>query len=354
MKSHKGYAEGRYGQIHYQVSGTGKPLVLVHQSPTDLVQFSSVMEPLARAGIQAIAVDLPGFGGSDCPDQPPAIADYAHIVPSVLDALGIAQASVLGHHTGAIVVTEAALQFPQRISSVVLNGPLPMTDEERAGWRQVLAREKDWNLRWDGSHVSEQWEFRRQAQAEWTDLEAFHRNFVHGLAAGRLVWYAHDAVMTYRHEEAMDRLTQPCLILANTGDAIYGFSQRARESYPQFQYAELTGGTQQPLYPFGVQPRRCARIADELDEAPQSQNTNYPGQPGAILNQHIDEMPKPHQVVIALHGFPVRGEGVPVLVALALLDEKAALNAPAVARSQVTALVNIVPRQGPGRYPGMA
>ena len=243
MQIRKGYADGRFGQIHYQVAGTGHPLVLLHQSPTDMVQFSRVMQPLAAAGIQAIAVDLPGFGSSDGPGEPPAIADYAHLVPAVLDALGLRTASVLGHHTGAIVVTEAALQFPERISRVVLNGPLPMTDEERAGWRQVLAREKEWNLRWDGSHLAEQWAFRRQAQAEWSDLEAFHANFVHGLLAGRLVWYAHDAVMTYRHEEAMDRLTQPCLILANTGDAIYGFSQRAQLRYPHFQYAELQGGT---------------------------------------------------------------------------------------------------------------
>ena len=110
-------------------------------------------------------------------------------------------------------------------------------------WRQVLAREKDWNLRWDGSHLTELWNVRFNAQPKWTDLDAFHANFIHGLLAGRTVWYAHDAVMTYKHEEAMDRLKQPCLILANTGDAIYGFSQRARERYPQFGYAELQGGT---------------------------------------------------------------------------------------------------------------
>jgi pimeloyl-ACP methyl ester carboxylesterase len=243
LKIRKAYCDGRFGQIHYAVCGDGKPLVLSHQSPTDIVQFARVMEPLARRGIQAIAIDLPGFGSSDAPDHPPTIAEYAHIVPAVLDALGIRQAGVLGHHTGAIIVTEAALQYPERIDKVILNGPLPMTDEERAGWRQRLAREKQWQLRWDGSHLTELWNARFRAQPKWEDLEAFHANFIHGLLAGRTVWYAHDAVMTYRHEEAMSRLTQPCLILANTGDAIYGFSQRAKERYPHFAYAELQGGT---------------------------------------------------------------------------------------------------------------
>lgn len=239
----KAYADGPFGQIHYAVCGEGVPLLLVHQSPTDMVQFARVMPLLAAAGIRAIAVDIPGFGTSDVPDHPPTIAEYAAIVPAVLDALGLATASVLGHHTGAIIVTEAALQFPGRVDKVVLHGPLPMSDEERAFWRQLLSKEKEWNLRWDGSHLAEQWQVRFGAQPAWTDLEAFHANFVHGLTAGRTVWYAHDAVMQYRHEEALARLTHPTLVLANTGDAIYGYSVRAKESWPRFAYAELAGGT---------------------------------------------------------------------------------------------------------------
>jgi pimeloyl-ACP methyl ester carboxylesterase len=243
MKITRGYANGQWGQVHYTQCGEGTPAVLVHQSPTDSVQFARVLQPLARRGLRAIAVDIPGFGGSDVPDHPPSIAEYAHIVPAVLEALGIARASVVGHHTGAVLVTEAALQFPARIDKVVLHGPLPMSAAERAQWRAMLAREKEWNLRWDGSHIAELWQFRFGAQAEWTDIEAFHANFVHGLLAGRTVWYAHDAVMSYAHEEALARLAQPTLILANTGDAIYGYSQRAREMFPHFAYRELAGGT---------------------------------------------------------------------------------------------------------------
>lgn len=239
----KGYADGQWGQVHYTQCGDGIPVVLLHQSPTDSVQFARVMRPLARLGLRAIAVDIPGFGGSDTPDHPPAIAEYAHIVPAVLDALRISKASVVGHHTGAVMVTEAALQFPGRVDKVVLHGPLPMSDEERAQWRQMLAREKEWNPRWDGSHIAELWQFRHGAQSAWTDIEAFHANFIHGLLAGRTVWYAHDAVMTYAHEKAMEKLQHPTLILANTGDAIYGYSQKARQLYPQFAYTELPGGT---------------------------------------------------------------------------------------------------------------
>jgi len=243
MKTIKGYADGPFGQLHYQTCGDGVPVIMVHQSPDSMVQFVPVMEPLARAGVQAIAVDIPGYGMSDVPDHPPTIGEYAALLPAILDHFGFDQASVLGHHTGAIIVTEAALLYPDRVDKVILNGPLPLTAEERAYFKGSLAAEKDWAPRWDGSHLTEQWEFRKGAQAQWHDLAAFHTHFIHGQLAGCTVWYAHEAVMDYHHEDALPKIAHPCLVLANTGDAIYAQSQRAMEIRPDFSYAELEGGT---------------------------------------------------------------------------------------------------------------
>ena len=243
MKTIKGYADGPFGQLHYQVCGTGIPVIMVHQSPDSMVQFAPVMQPLAAAGIQAIAVDIPGCGMSTVPDHPPSIAEYAAMVPAIFDHFGFDKANVLGHHTGAIIVTEAALQYPDRIDKVILNGPLPLTDEERAYFKGVMAAEKEWAPRWDGSHLTEQWEFRKGAQEEWNDLAAFHTHFIHGQLAGDTVWYAHEAVMNYHHEDAIPKIQHPCLILANTGDAIYAQSLRTKEMRPDFAYAELEGGT---------------------------------------------------------------------------------------------------------------
>ena len=239
----KGYADGPFGQLHFMTSGAGTPLVMIHQSPDSMVQFAPVMDILADAGIRAIAVDIPGYGMSDVPDHPPTIAEYAGMVPAVLDHFKLATAHLLGHHTGALIATEAALQFPERVDKLILNGPLPLTDEERAYFKEMMAAEKTWRPKWDGSHLLEQWNFRKNAQAEWLDLQAFHTHFVHGLLAGDTVWYAHDAVMDYHHEEAIPRIQHDCLVLANTGDAIYAQSQRAMEMRPDFAYAELQGGT---------------------------------------------------------------------------------------------------------------
>ena len=243
MRPTRAYTNGNFGQIHYCTLGEGPPLVLMHQSPTSMVQFDRVWSLLADRGRQIIGIDLPGFGGSDGPEDVPVIGDYAHIVPAVLDELGLAKVDILGHHTGAIVATETILQYPERFNRFIINGPLPLTEEERAFFKQHLAQEKEWAPKEDGSHLSTQWQFRVAAQPGWTDLDAIHRHVVAGAAAWPNAWYAHDAVMAYDHGEALMRLQLPCMMLSNTGDSIHEIALRTREMRPDFAYVEMTGGT---------------------------------------------------------------------------------------------------------------
>lgn len=243
MRPTRAYTDGHFGQIHYCTLGKGKPLVLLHQSPTSMVQFQPVWQLLADQGLQVIGIDLPGYGGSDGPAEVPTILDYAHMVPAVLDTLGIERADLLGHHTGAIVATEVALQYPDRINRIILNGPLPLTADERAYFKQHLAVEREWHPRPDGSHLSEQWQFRIAAQPGWTDLEAIHRHVVQGAAAWPDAWFAHAAVMAYDHGAAIRKLGCPGLIFSNTGDSIHAIAVRACEIRPDFDYIEMAGGT---------------------------------------------------------------------------------------------------------------
>jgi haloalkane dehalogenase len=243
MKSTKAYTDGKFGQIHYLTCGAGMPLVLLHQSPTSMRQFDAVVEPLVAAGFQVITIDMPGYGGSTAPDHVPEIADYAHMVPAVLDALSIDKAELLGHHTGAIVATEVVLQYPDRVNRLILNGPLPLTPEERAFFKAHLAQEKEWGPQEDGSHLVAQWNFRIAAQPGWTNLEAIHRNVVEGMAAGPNAWFAHDAVMAYDHGEAITKIQHPCLVLSNSGDSIHHLAERCMEMRPDFSWSEMEGGT---------------------------------------------------------------------------------------------------------------
>ena len=122
MKRRKGYADGPFGQIHYQEAGSGAALLLLHQSPSSSEMFEAAYQPLAERGIRAIGVDTPGFGQSHVPDEQPWIPDYANAIRSVIDHLELERTAVLGHHTGASIAAELAVMEPERVTRVVLNG----------------------------------------------------------------------------------------------------------------------------------------------------------------------------------------------------------------------------------------
>ena len=87
ISSRKGYIDSIFGQLHFHVTGEGKPLILCHQSPSSLEMFSKAFEPLARSGIQVIAVDTPGYGQSDAPTTQPSIHDYSLCVLDLIEFL---------------------------------------------------------------------------------------------------------------------------------------------------------------------------------------------------------------------------------------------------------------------------
>ena len=80
------------------------------------------MPALARTHT-TIAVDLPGFGGSEPPPGEVSIPGYARFVRSFLDGLGIARASIVGSSMGGLIAADAAATHAERVTRLVLVGP---------------------------------------------------------------------------------------------------------------------------------------------------------------------------------------------------------------------------------------
>ncbi len=75
-------------------------------------------------------IDMPGFDHSDVPSRRYSIEDFSKAIVDVLDSAGIAQADILGDHTGSMVAVDMAGSYPQRVKKMVLDG-LPYWDSER-------------------------------------------------------------------------------------------------------------------------------------------------------------------------------------------------------------------------------
>jgi 4,5:9,10-diseco-3-hydroxy-5,9,17-trioxoandrosta-1(10),2-diene-4-oate hydrolase len=77
--------------------------------------------PLAHQGLRVIAYDQPGFGLSDDPPDW-ALGFRTAFILQLMDALGLAQASLIGHSQAGAMAVDLALSHPDRVSRVVVLG----------------------------------------------------------------------------------------------------------------------------------------------------------------------------------------------------------------------------------------
>lgn len=239
----RGYVDGPFGQIHYRRLGAGRPLVLLHQAAMDSRQFDAVYAPLAARGFDVIGIDLPGFGNSDCPAFPPRVEDLARAVLAAIAALGLERPSLAGHHTGAMVATEVALDPSAHVDRLILNGPMPLNDEERATFfAGKHLDEKALVPQPGGLHFTAFTAIRERLVAGTLPTERISDFVIQALGAQAPFWYGHNAGFLYRHEDSLLRLECPTLILTNTGDQIYGHALRAHALRPDMDLAVLEGG----------------------------------------------------------------------------------------------------------------
>jgi pimeloyl-ACP methyl ester carboxylesterase len=112
-------------RIHYQDAGNedAPAIILIHGFISSTLIWSDVFLPLAAAGFRVIALDLPGYGYSDKPvDGRYTIDSQAYAVVSLMNRLEIDEATIIGASYGAAVAATIALDYPERVSSLVLIG----------------------------------------------------------------------------------------------------------------------------------------------------------------------------------------------------------------------------------------
>jgi pimeloyl-ACP methyl ester carboxylesterase len=211
--SRRFFCDTAMGQVHCVESGSGDgvPLILLHQTPRSVDEFKEVL-PLLAKHRRTIAVDNPGYGGSDPVEGQPTVADYARSVIAVLDALKVDTAVFVGHHTGAIVSIELAAAFPERVDRVVLSGPV-YTDA--LGRAELSKWFKQWTVQKDGSHLKERWD----RFFQWIPDPALVQRIVLDLwRAGETSEQGHFAVALYRMEDRINLVKCPALLIYSQRD----------------------------------------------------------------------------------------------------------------------------------------
>jgi pimeloyl-ACP methyl ester carboxylesterase len=155
--------------IEYEVTGEGRPVILLHGFPDSGRVWRHQVPALAAAGFRVIVPDLRGYGRSDKPGDVAAYGMGALLadVIGVLDHAGADRAHVVGHDWGAAVAWALATFYPQRVDHLAALSVGHPSAFAAAGLAQ---REKSWYmLLFQFEGVAERW----LSDNEWANFRAW-------------------------------------------------------------------------------------------------------------------------------------------------------------------------------------
>lgn len=112
----------------------GRPVILLHGIGGGRALWRGTVTALAAAGFDAIALDLPGYGGSGSA-APGGIAAMAAAVLALMDELELPRAALVGHSMGGMVAQELAAVAPQRLTALVLACTSPAFGKPGGDWQ---------------------------------------------------------------------------------------------------------------------------------------------------------------------------------------------------------------------------
>ena len=125
--------------LAYRELGSGPPVLLLHGWPTSSFLWRNVMPPIARAN-RVVALDLPGFGGSDKPQGARYNFEFfERAIDGFLEQLGIDAVAIAGHDLGGPIATHWALDRQDRVTKFALLNTLVYPEFSEAVFEFVKA-----------------------------------------------------------------------------------------------------------------------------------------------------------------------------------------------------------------------
>ncbi len=141
MRAMDKFAFTHMGRIHYLEAGSGPVLMLMHSNGASAHEYEFVVDQLAEK-YRVIAWDMPGQGDSDNPPRFYSAHDYADSIVALMDALGVAKASVAGSSVGGSIAIALGARHAARMERVfIVEYPVRNEKVWSEGWART---EKMW------------------------------------------------------------------------------------------------------------------------------------------------------------------------------------------------------------------
>lgn len=121
-------------EIHYISRGNGPLIVFLHAIGLDALWWEPFLKHF-ESDFCVVAIDLRGHGQSSVARQPISLQDHASDVAGVIESLG-SDAHVVGVSMGGMVAQYLAIQYPEKVLSLVLFSTMATLSKEA---RQAVA-----------------------------------------------------------------------------------------------------------------------------------------------------------------------------------------------------------------------
>jgi len=242
----KTYIDGRFGQMHLRLAGDTalpkRPLMCFHLSPVSGIIYETWIDAMGRDRL-ALAPDTPGYGMSDAPKTPPAIADYAAAMGDVADALKISEFDVMGYHTGSKIAVEIARQRPGQVKHLILMSAPIYTEDDLKHQRVVNSIPE---VDAEGAFLVEAWKLLVQYQDKRATLKDTMKQFPDHLRGGDKRGWGHRAAFSYTYPETIPDVSAPILVF-NPEDDLFAYTKRITPYLKNGRVKALPGWSHQLL-----------------------------------------------------------------------------------------------------------
>lgn len=244
----KGRLESRFYnlqgvRVHTRVSVDPVPddaptVVLVH----GMVVASPYMMPTAERlapFCRVFVPDLPGYGDSDKPRRLLDLPELTEALVVWLEAAGVRKAAFLGNSLGCQIIVDLAVRYPQRVESLILQGPT--TDPKaRTAWQQVARWLSDAPLEPPGQ-----------------GLNVVRDHFKAGF---RRSVFTFKQLLTDQLEKKLPRVEAPTLVVRGSRDPIVPqrWAEQATRLLPRGELRVVPGGSHTLTY---AAPLELARVS---------------------------------------------------------------------------------------------
>lgn len=213
-------------RLHYQRSGMGEPVVLIHGLSASSRWWARNVDALAGR-FTVYVIDLLGFGHSRG-RQRFVLAEAAALLARWMEAVGIDQAHIVGHSMGGFIAAHLAAEYPEKVRRLVLvDAAVPLPRQRRRLHITHLGREM-----------------------RYTPLRFLPLLATDAVRAGpRTVWGAFNQLLAADIERELGNIQAPVLLIWGEHDTLVppGIADRLAELIPRAQRVVIAGAGHKPM-----------------------------------------------------------------------------------------------------------